>query len=162
MKKLIVLLAAGAATLALAGAAAAGITFNPLFGTGFVGKGDVQTALGWNNPTLRSEVAEGNVEFEFGQYQNYQWACKTNTDLTLTVTGEAHGVVGAIPAYDSRKNSQDFITGFNLTGYEDVSGLTFDYTPGYALCVAFHGYTTIYDDSGPVTLYVNGIPLTVH
>lgn len=73
---------------------------------------------------------------------------------------EASGVVGVIPAVDTRANSRTFVTGFNLTGYNDVSGLTFDYTPGYALSVAFHGYKVIYDDSGPPTLYVNGVPLS--
>jgi hypothetical protein len=41
--------------LATAGAAFAAITFNPDDGTGFVGKGDVQEAFGWNNHALQAK-----------------------------------------------------------------------------------------------------------
>jgi len=45
----------GALTLALAGPASASVTVSSS-GTGFVGKGDVQTAMGWNNAQLQKSA----------------------------------------------------------------------------------------------------------
>jgi hypothetical protein len=44
------------ASLALAGTASAAVTFNSSTGTGFVGKGDVQIAYGWNNTSLQKNA----------------------------------------------------------------------------------------------------------
>jgi hypothetical protein len=44
------------ATLMLAPAANAAVTFNDTTGTGFVGKGDVQVAFGWNNKQLQTNA----------------------------------------------------------------------------------------------------------
>src|SRR5918996_4693526 len=38
-------------------AAFALVTFDPSTGTGFVGKGDVQTAFGWNNKQLQNNAS---------------------------------------------------------------------------------------------------------
>jgi hypothetical protein len=52
------------ATLMLAPAASAAVTLNAN-GTGFVGKGDVQTAFGWNNKQLQTNAT--GVSFSFTQ-----------------------------------------------------------------------------------------------
>jgi len=49
----------------LAPAASAGVTFNETNGTGFVGKGDVQVAFGWNNKQLQTNAT--GVSFSFTQ-----------------------------------------------------------------------------------------------
>ena len=54
-----------AATLMLAPAASAAVTFNETNGTGFVGKGDVQVAFGWNNKQLQTNAT--GVSFSFTQ-----------------------------------------------------------------------------------------------
>jgi hypothetical protein len=62
------IITAGAATalaLAVAGPASASVTVNPETGIGFVGKGDVQTAMGWNNDVLQKNAA--NVTFKSSQ-----------------------------------------------------------------------------------------------
>ena len=64
-----------AATLMLAPAAMAAVTFNETKGTGFVGKGDVQVAFAWNNKQLQTNAA--GVSFSFTQ------------DATQAVTQEA-------------------------------------------------------------------------
>ena len=46
----------GAALLFAVAIASASVTFNPATGTGFVGKGDVQLAYGWNNKQLQDNA----------------------------------------------------------------------------------------------------------
>jgi hypothetical protein len=58
-------IAVTAATLLLAPAASAAVNFNETTGTGFVGKGDVQVAFGWNNKQLQTNA--GTVKFSFTQ-----------------------------------------------------------------------------------------------
>jgi hypothetical protein len=48
--------AAAALVIGAASAAGAAVTFDPDTGTGSVGKGDVQTALGLNNNQLRAQT----------------------------------------------------------------------------------------------------------
>ena len=52
MKKMIAALFA----MALATTAQAAVTFDPETGTGFVGKGDVQVAFGWNNAQFQANA----------------------------------------------------------------------------------------------------------
>lgn len=47
-----------ASTLAGIGIATATVTFDPTTGKGFVGKGDLQTAFGWNNNQLQKKVCQ--------------------------------------------------------------------------------------------------------
>lgn len=46
------LIGAVTAAVCMVGSALATVTFDPGTGTGFVGKGDVQNAFGWNNAQL--------------------------------------------------------------------------------------------------------------
>jgi flagellar biosynthesis/type III secretory pathway protein FliH len=61
MRKLMIL-GASLAALAVPAAAIAGVTVNA-DGTGFVGKGDVQTALGYNNSALQKAVEAKSLKF---------------------------------------------------------------------------------------------------
>jgi opacity protein-like surface antigen len=54
MKKM--LLAAGIALATISTAAVAAVTFDPATGTGFVGKGDIQLAFGWNNKAAQDNA----------------------------------------------------------------------------------------------------------
>ena len=58
-------IAVTAATLLLAPAASAAVTFSETNGTGFVGKGDVQVAFSWNNKQLQANAT--GVSFSFTQ-----------------------------------------------------------------------------------------------
>jgi hypothetical protein len=95
------------------------VTFNPVLGTGFVGKGDVQTAFGWNNATLQSNAR--GVGFQYYATTTATWTCRwttgegTNGEQTHTLDRTTiQGVAGTV-AYDTRTRNQ--ITGFNLTGW---------------------------------------------
>lgn len=60
-------------------AAYAAVTFDEETGTGFVGKGDVQEAFGWNNAQLQQSA--GDVEFVVKSTAEYDFDCAWYTGL---------------------------------------------------------------------------------
>ncbi|MBU7579732.1 MAG: hypothetical protein KAF27_04580 [Porphyrobacter sp.] len=120
MKKLAIFAAAAAALTATAAVAA--VSFDATTGTGFVGKGDVQLAFGWNNQALQRNAS--GVTFSYNAEETYRFDCTfsqlsggvRNPEIrSQTVTrGKGTSVSGTV-AYDARVKSQ--ITGFNLTGF---------------------------------------------
>ena len=62
-----VLVAGIVAAVGLSGIAAASVTFDPSSGSGFVGKGDVQIALGLNNAQLQDAVKKNSLSFTYSQ-----------------------------------------------------------------------------------------------
>jgi len=104
------------ASLTLAGAAIAAVTFDPATGTGFVGKGDVQLVFGWNNAQLQANA--GSVQFRAltTEVTEVSWECTNENNENIqerarTTTTSIEGLVSSI----ARVKNQ--ITGFNLTGY---------------------------------------------
>jgi hypothetical protein len=98
--------------------AAAIVTFDPTTGTGFVGKGDVQTAFGWNNAKMQREHEE--IKFKYVASTTYAFDCEwyTGPDRNRTRhenTKTAATNVDAKIASESRKTGQ--WTGWNLRGY---------------------------------------------
>jgi hypothetical protein len=90
-------------------------------GVGFVGKGDVQLAFGWNNAVLQQNAS--GVSFTYEATEEYDVTIEYDTGNPdnprsinhHTVTqGKSTGVSASV-AYDKRVRSQ--ITGFNLTGF---------------------------------------------
>ena len=111
-------IAAAAALAVVSSAALASVTFDSSTGTGFVGKGDVQLAFGWNNAKLQQNAP--GVSFSYNATDSYTAVCTFttgegtrgerthNNEHTKTTT------VSSAVAYDLRVRNQ--ITGFNLTG----------------------------------------------
>jgi hypothetical protein len=120
------ILAAAAATVFVSSAALAAVTFDFSTGMGFVGKGDVQTAFGWNNAQLQGNAA--GVSFFVDDTATYSAVCTfvtgegTPGEKTHDVTIPRHVSVNSDVQYDARTHRQ--IDGFELTGYgdEDSSG----------------------------------------
>lgn len=117
MKK--ILFAAATATVFVSTVAIASVTFDSSTGTGFVDKGDVQTALGWNNETLQTKASK--LKFLYKVKNTFDVQCYWET-LTSHGTVVVHDVaitktVGerSTVAYAPRVANQ--ITGFNLTGF---------------------------------------------
>ena len=116
---------AASAAFAFAAAAYAAVTFDPATGTGFVGKGDVQLALGLNNAQLQAQA--GSLVFTYATTTTYKvtevWATgnpnqpKSLNSHEVEVTTIA-GVNGSI-AYDPRRQNQ--VTGFNLNGFSSLT-----------------------------------------
>lgn len=108
-----------AATLALATPATAAVTFDPATGSGFVGKGDVQLAMTWNNQQLQKNAS--GITFSYESEEDYSAECEwvtgegTRGKKTHKVSHkQSTSVVNAV-AYDARVKNQ--ITGFNLKGF---------------------------------------------
>ena len=100
------------------------VTFDPNTGTGFVGKGDVQTVFGWNNGELQRNA--GGVSFEYNVSEVYECVCSwttgegTHGEQTHFVNHTKDLSIDAGVSYDARTRRQ--ITGFILTGYGSVLG----------------------------------------
>ena len=121
MRKFAIATAVAAATISTA--ALALVTYDPATGTGFVGKGDVQLAFGWNNKQLQDNA--GGVGFVYDQTTSYSGVCTWTTgegtrgEQTHNVDHTTRTAVLSTVAYEARKNSSGkdgSITGFFLTG----------------------------------------------
>lgn len=113
--------AAAAAAVLTARPALATVTFDPATGTGFVGKGDVQTAFDWNNQQLQSKAA--GVTLAYDTTTHYSATCEwvtgagTKGQKTHDITLSRHSGVNSTVAYDARVKTQ--ITGVTLKGFGD-------------------------------------------
>ncbi|UBV44535.1 hypothetical protein LAJ19_17320 (plasmid) [Deinococcus taeanensis] len=104
------------------------VAFNASTGTGFVGKGDVQLAFGWNNQALQKNAKY--VTFTYNATESYHYDCtftvvvgRDRVAQPQTVTRGRSAAVNATITNDARVRNQ--ITGFNLTG---MSAFTSDST----------------------------------
>jgi hypothetical protein len=108
-------LVAAALMLTASAAVFASVTFDPVSGTGFVGKGDVQSAFGWNNAALQRNA--GGVTFAAEVRQVRAQQCVLQDGSVQTFAGYRTGTqtLASSIAYDARTHKQ--IDGFFLTGY---------------------------------------------
>jgi len=156
---------AGAVALAaISTVAVAAVTFDSASGTGFVGKGDVQLALGLNNAQVQNTPV--NFTYSSTSVSEVSWDC-TNANnehvqqRSRTTTTSTQGVVSSV----ARVKNQ--ITGYNLTGWSGTVSNTSD-TDGPALNSCPANPSTFYLSSpagDPVVtvlgggLSVNGVPI---
>jgi hypothetical protein len=109
---------AGLALIATSTMALAAVTYDDATGTGFVGKGDVQLAFGWNNKQLQDNA--GGVGFSYNSSDTYEATCSwvtgegTRGEKTHFVNHDMHTSVSSVVSYDARTRNQ--VTGFILTG----------------------------------------------
>ena len=92
-------------------------------GTGWVGKGDVQLAFGWNNAAAQKYAKD--VTFSFEQSSSYEAVCVWVTEgkkesTTHTRTHKRKVSVASTITYDVRKTGQ--YTGYILTGFGETTG----------------------------------------
>jgi hypothetical protein len=111
------------ATLMFASIASAAVTFDSATGTGFVGKGDVQLAFGWNNSQLQKNAA--GIAFTYNATDTYEAVCTfvtgegTRGERTHNVEHNKRTGVKSVITYDARVRNQ--ITGFTLTGLGETT-----------------------------------------
>lgn len=100
-------------------AAQATITFDPATGTGFVGKGDVQLALGLNNAQLQNQASSLVFTYRATTSQETSWTCfndkNENTQVRERVTTTTTSGLASVVA---REKNQ--ITGFLMQGYNGI------------------------------------------
>ena len=159
------LIAAGAALLMSVAPVFASVTFDPQTGAGFVGKGDVQTVLGWNNAQLQDNAGSLAFAAESTTVTEVSWVCTNDRnemtqERARTTTSTVQGVLAAV----ARVRTQ--ITGFNLTGYSGDPTTTSEKTEGPPVNSCPSGpwsLTTPAGDpevvSSSTVLTVNGVPL---
>lgn len=120
--KTIKLLACACAVFA-SSVAMAEVTFDPATGTGFVGKGDVQSVFGWNNAMLQANA--GALTFTYVALDSYTAVC-TFTTGTGTRGQRTHNVThrtstGVSNLIDSSPRTRMQVTGFRLNGIASSS-----------------------------------------
>jgi hypothetical protein len=142
----------------------AAVTFDPATGTGFVGKGDVQLALGLNNKQLQDQAGSLQFAAVSTTVTEVSWICTNDRneqtqERARTTTTETQGVVSSI----ARERNQ--ITGFNLTGYSGTPTQT-STSDGPAVNSCPGGPWTLTTPAGDPevvssssVLTVNGVPL---
>jgi hypothetical protein len=107
-----------AASCTLIGAVAyAAVTINYQTGEGFVGKGDVQSALGWSNKQLQSNHAL--VQFRNFSTIESSWDCLNSNNEKVKEWNNKSKTTRAF-SYTTRDNKKQ-ITGFTLTGWDGSS-----------------------------------------
>jgi len=100
------------------------VVFDPDSGTGFVGKGDVQDAFGWNDAGLQTHAT--GVSFTYGYTSVYQAVCTFTTgagtrgERTHKVPHSEEMNVSSAVDVSLRRNPVSKVTGFNLIGFGDV------------------------------------------
>lgn len=114
------MLVAATAAAFTATAAMAAVSFDETTGTGFVGKGDVQLAFGWNNRALQTNAS--GVSFTYKAEETYSYGCtftivigRDRTPTPQTVTRGKETAVNGTIVFEARSRNQ--INGFNLTGF---------------------------------------------
>lgn len=125
--------------------AMAAVTFDPETGTGFVGKGDVQDAFGWNNKALQDNA--NLVTFTYITTDKYvvteTWATGNpdnpkslnSHEVTVKKTVSVNGVVNGDPR---QVKGQNQFTGFDLNGFIGTPDKTGDVpTPDYVEFVTY-------------------------
>jgi hypothetical protein len=123
----------------------------------FVGKGEVQLAMGWNNKALQDAEKSGAIEFSLESVSETTWTCQkdgaSNTQERTRATTRK-----GLTSYTARERNQ--FTGFWITGFngaEDVS------TDGPALGSCPTGWSEVPDSRETKELgggiLVNGVAL---
>ena len=148
-------LAAAALALTVTPASAV-ISFDPTTGTGSVGKGDVQTALGWTNKQLQDGAASLRFTTAYQYSSTTTWEC-TAADGTTVVRSNGGGGSGVIVyGYEVRGGSK--VTGFVLTGRVADLGSSASGGPPTDSCL--EGYVLTGPAGPPVVVDVAG-PLQI-
>jgi|KBSMisStaDraftv2_1062788.scaffolds.fasta_scaffold191861_2 hypothetical protein len=113
---------AGMALLAVSAVAYATVTFDASNGTGFVGKGDVQAAFGWNNKEAQNNI--GGLVFSFNATDHYAAVCEWVTGLgtrgqkTHDISLMRRTSIASSVAFEARSQRQ--ISGINLNGFSST------------------------------------------
>jgi hypothetical protein len=105
-----------AGAIAMTAVVIADVDFNPATGVGFSGKGDVQSAFGWNNAEAQANIPY--VSFSAQASQTRKQACYTNPDQVFTgYYRYSTRTASQDVAWEARLNKQGDITGIYLNGY---------------------------------------------
>jgi len=110
-----IVLAGALAALAVPSVASASVTANP-DGSGFVGKGDVQSALHYNNKQMQDDATLGGFTFTQQRDLTTEWSWTTSDGVThnLARTESVTRPLSATLARENSKGKDGPVTGWNL------------------------------------------------
>jgi hypothetical protein len=118
-------------------------------GNGFVGKGDVQAALGWNNAAFDANSSKVVFSVKLTQVSRMVFSCAGQDFVMESTQMGTKKVTNAAYTWNNDKHTQ--ITGWNLTGYgattwEPASTTGADAQQQWNACeVATNGYVNYGD-----------------
>lgn len=157
--------AAFAGLMAVASPAMAAVTFDAATGTGFVGKGDVQTVFNWTNKALQTNAS--TVDFRVDSTVETTWTCTKlqelgNGDINevvieRTTTTTTQGLVTDI-ARENSKGKDGAVTGFFLMGYEGTPVIETDGKVVGSCPSVNSGF--VYDGNAAATVTGGGLQVT--
>ena len=138
-------------------------------GTGWVGKGDVQIAFGWNNAAAQRNV--NAVTFSFQQTSTYEGICTWTTgdgrrgERTHNVAHTTSVQILSSVGYEARRTGQ--WTGYHLTGFGATTGSGDDVPVVGAPCMGNEGHEGLWSavtetSSSPGGLFVTFDGNSVH
>lgn len=157
-----VLMVSGLAIVLAAASVSAAVSFDAASGTRFVGKGDVQLALGLNN----KQVQTASLSFTYSSTETADVTCEWDTvtggkfskTIHHVVVNQKEAVVNRAVAYDARIKNQ--ITGYNLTGFSSYTNSGSIPQVGGACPNGGDGLVTAVVSTGSIGgLFVNGVQL---
>jgi hypothetical protein len=158
MKKFSMLAAAALAVVSTT--AHASTNYDIDTGTGFVAKGDVQLAFGWNNRDLQNRAGDVTFAVDKTIVTEVEWTCTRDSgentqERQRTTTTSKTGV------FTSTTRDRNQVTGFLLTGFSSSSTLS-TVTEGPALnsCPTFWSVTSPAGD--PVLVSSDGSLTATH
>jgi hypothetical protein len=94
-------------------------------GTGFVGKGDVQSVYGWNDHDLQANAGLVMFRASVMEVSEVSWVCTNSNNNNTQVRTRTTTSSGASDLlHEIRLNSQGHVTGFNLLGWAGVPNFT--------------------------------------
>ncbi|ASK67920.1 hypothetical protein CF168_03050 [Shewanella bicestrii] len=146
------------ATFVFASSVNATVTYDEN-GNGFIGKGDIQSVFDWNNSQLQTNASA--LEFRFFAEGTVTWTCEWWTGSSGTTNGSANNQgtlkyhseeaeisydINKVVNFDSRKNKQQMVTGFTLTG-NSVALNSVNSTNSVASCGGKGAGKTVVEDS---------------
>lgn len=147
------LLVAGAALAVVSAPAFAAWTVDA-DGNGFVGKGDVQLALGYNNKQLQDNA--DSLIFAVSTTSSATWTCDRDGGSQTQERANTTTTSGIVSSTERVRNQ---ITGFNLSGFSGGSTTETD-GPAIGSCPTFWTAIDLVETPGEGTvLTVNGEPL---
>lgn len=118
--KLLFILAVGVSFFLSLSSASAMVVFDSSTGTGFIGKGDVQTVFSWNDQKLEANAA--SLAFVYNFQEQYDVVCYWETvtghgTVPHSIVANKSVLVKDAVSYASRAKGNKVVTGFMLNGF---------------------------------------------
>jgi hypothetical protein len=124
---------------------AAAVVLDLETGVGFVGKGDVQSVFGWNNPALQANHA--GVQFRIAMSMETTWTCsRPHPVKPEDIVQERSSTTTLQGLLSSTARERNQITGFLLEGFDGTPTSSTD-GPAVGTCPSTHSDFTFDEES---------------